>query len=354
MKIAFSALNWPKSLTGVHKSTINLALSLLQASADVDFIFVVSDEDVKSSLEGFSSFINTITVAPRDARSLRHSLSLWQPDIFVSDYPCVSFFLPKNCIKVLRIHDCLPLQIPGFFGRNPLRKLRYMVRMKWQSLCSDHVITDSRYSQSDLLSKLRISSSVVPNTVKSVNASLSPHNRSGYLYVGGIAPRKNIEVLLVEFNKLYLHGLICDQLFIVGSLGFVYPSLRSVLDKCLKSGSVVCLGYVSEEKLASLYQSSKALIYPSSYEGFGMPILEAMVYGCPVISTPYTSIPEVGGDAILYFDPYIFGSLMQQILLLDHSSSLQSNLSTLGRSHSNLFAETIVGELFYQKLLSLL
>ena len=353
MRVVFSGLQWPKNLTGVHKSTVNLALSLRCSSENVTVAFIIDQElNILPRLNLAGIQVIDCRISNRGSKS--ELLRQWSPEIFVSDYPSPSCTLPRHCKKVLRVHDCLPLEIPGYLGRNPIRRCSYIARLLSGTLRSSLVITNSYYSQKQLKRYLSIESMVIPNTFKAAPSQDPALPRSGYLYVGGFDPRKNIEALIVEFNRLYIQGFVKEKLVVAGSPEHLYPSLEKLISKAVKLGSVVCTGYLSESELIQYYKSSRALVYPSTYEGFGMPVLEAMSYGCPVISTPFTSIPEVGGDSILYFDPNITGSLASQIMLLENSSELCSSLSMLGLRQAKIFSYENVGALLYRQLASLL
>ena len=168
---------------------------------------------------------------------------------------------------------------------------------------ADAIIVDSQSTKSDILAFFSIPEDKIhvvhlASDMKPVNARLSPKYgiRGDYLlYVGTVEPRKNLLRLIEAFTQL-------DQelkLVIVGVSGWdnraVYKS---------KNPNIIFTGYVSEEDLPAFYCNAKLLIYPSLYEGFGLPILEAMNCGCPVITSNISSMPEVAGDAALLVDPY--------------------------------------------------
>jgi glycosyltransferase involved in cell wall biosynthesis len=120
------------------------------------------------------------------------------------------------------------------------------------------------------------------------------------LFVGTLQPRKNISRLIEAFSKLKKDNL---SLVIVGKKGWQYTEILSAPDKYHVRDNVKFLDFVSDEDLPSLYKNAFCFVLPSLYEGFGLPVLEAMKYGCPVLTSNVSSLPEAGGDAALYFDP---------------------------------------------------
>lgn len=122
-----------------------------------------------------------------------------------------------------------------------------------------------------------------------------------FLYVGTLQPRKNIETIVNAFLCLAKEELT-SQLVLAGGTGW---GMDKVLEKIQKSESkdrIVLTGYVSEEEKAGLYKNAEAFLFPSLYEGFGIPILESFSYGVPVITAKNSSLPEVGGDAAIYIE----------------------------------------------------
>jgi glycosyltransferase involved in cell wall biosynthesis len=132
------------------------------------------------------------------------------------------------------------------------------------------------------------------------------------LFVGTIEPRKNLSRLLAAFETIHADGL-SDGLVIVGRPGWLYDSFFAVLEASPVRDAVVLPGYVTDEDLPAVYTGAQALVFPSLYEGFGLPVLEAMACGTPVVTSRASSIPEVGGDAALYFDPASVGEMGEAI-----------------------------------------
>jgi len=126
--------------------------------------------------------------------------------------------------------------------------------------------------------------------------------------VGTIQPRKNLERLIRAFNKIYYHNKNY-KLVIAGSKGWLSDEIYGLPKKLGIETQVKFLGYVEDRKLPVLYSRAIALVFPSLFEGFGLPILEAQACGCPVITSNISSMPEVAGKGALFVDPYSVESI---------------------------------------------
>jgi glycosyltransferase involved in cell wall biosynthesis len=124
------------------------------------------------------------------------------------------------------------------------------------------------------------------------------------LFVGTIEPRKNLVRLLEAFNKFKKNKSAAYRLVIAGGKGWLYDDVFETVEKLELQQDVIFTGYIPESELPLMYNLSDLFIYPSLYEGFGLPLLEAMACGIPVISSRVSSVPEVAGNAALLIDPY--------------------------------------------------
>ncbi|MEJ1974421.1 MAG: glycosyltransferase family 1 protein [Lacunisphaera sp.] len=124
-----------------------------------------------------------------------------------------------------------------------------------------------------------------------------------WLVVGSLEPRKNLENLLAAYEDYARDHVAPKPLWLVGSGGWKNERILARLRPLEERGLARRLGFVPDEQMVGLYQKAHALIFPSWYEGFGLPVLEAMTLGCPVICSDHTSLPEIGDDAVHYIDP---------------------------------------------------
>jgi glycosyltransferase involved in cell wall biosynthesis len=155
-----------------------------------------------------------------------------------------------------------------------------------------------------------------------------------WLGVGTIEPRKNYRLLIDAFCELN----DSRQLVIAGGKGWLESDLGDKVARMGIQDRVKFLGYVTDEELSVLYSSCFAFIYPSFYEGFGLPVLEAMSCGAAIISSSSSSLPEVGGDAVLYMDPYSRDSLIEKMKLLAGDPQLRKEMRSKSISRAGLFS----------------
>jgi len=214
-----------------------------------------------------------------------------------------------------------------------LNELREMIIDKWYSpkhicherkICSyDNVkfITVSNHSKSSLLNfvptlrkediKVFYSPSTVDDSID-ISDYVNPYGRY-YMLVSGNRWLKNPVRAIKAFDELFSERSYLDFKVVITGL----DSLSSLALDVKNKNRFICLGYVSETQLKCLYHHAYALVYPSLNEGFGYPPLEAMHEGCPVISSAIASIPEVCGDAVLYFNPYLIEEIKMRILMME-------------------------------------
>jgi glycosyltransferase involved in cell wall biosynthesis len=204
-----------------------------------------------------------------------------------------------------------------------------------------HVLTISEFMRQELLEELKLPEDRVtaaplapeavfhPRTPEQVEQVLSQAGwPSEYLlFVGTLEPRKNLPLLIQALAQAKTQ----IPLILAGWQGWGEADWERELERLNLRNRVVCTGYVDEETLACLYSGAAAFIYPSWYEGFGLPVLEAMACGCPVICSNTSSLPEVAGNAALLIDPRDAEGLAHALDELLGDSALRQSLSERGR-----------------------
>ncbi len=157
------------------------------------------------------------------------------------------------------------------------------------------------------------------------------------LTVATVEPRKNLVTLLKAYHQLVaILGDACPPLVIVGRKGWNFDDILSYMED-LRS-HVLFPGHVSDDELIALYQMAECLVFPSLYEGFGLPVLEAMMAGCPVITSTVSSLPEVAGDAALFVDPHASEEIVETIQRVLQDAVLRARLIEAGRQRAALFS----------------
>lgn len=258
--------------------------------------------------------------------------------------------LPQDIPTVLTLHDFSFELYPNFFSRK-MQWWHAATRPAELIAASRSVIVPSQSSRRDLerlFATPHEKSHVVPHGVSptfSDKMSASDHGvrsrlklpKKFVLFVGTIEPRKNL-LALIEGVKNYRDRSHDDlHLVIVGGWGWRSHAVRRRLWKRDTYGWIHQLGYVEATDLPAVYRSAQATVFPSIYEGFGLPILESLASGTPVITSHTSSMPEVGGDTVIYIDPYNSRDLSEALRGLMSSSTLQKTLGERGLERAKTF-----------------
>ena len=254
---------------------------------------------------------------------------LWPGKMVVACHDLIGRLFPENFSRSAKLywHDLLP------------KALKY----------ADQIITISNASKKDIVRLLKIPESKVSVTPLAADPKFRPcqdqneitrikrtYNlpRPFCLAVGTIEPRKNLPFLVEAFarSKRNDHDLV-----IVGKKGWDTETLERNIQKLHLNERIKILEYVPEEDLVVILSSATALLFPSLYEGFGLPILEAMACGAPVVASTASSVPEVAGEAALYADPKDFSAWQAQISRVIADPNLRQVLRSKGLARAKSF-----------------
>ncbi|HAM50150.1 MAG TPA: hypothetical protein DCP92_05455 [Nitrospiraceae bacterium] len=262
----------------------------------------------------------------------------------------------SNTKVVTTLHDVLPLVIPGCF-KSERDEDAYRKRVQRDIDRTDLIITISEYSKNEITRNFTVKNDlvVIPHgpTVCSANDerySEKEHRGNYFIYVGGYDMRKGIDKLVNTFIALHRDGRLSSKLVLCGSRNYYSAEFKRLIDKGIHQGIIEEKGYISDQELAKLLTSATALIYPSKYEGFGLPPLEAMTLGCPVITTKFTAVPEVCGDAAFYINPDDEKDFSRGILALQNDRELRLTLRAKGYIQANRFTWEAAAKRFLQSI----
>jgi glycosyltransferase involved in cell wall biosynthesis len=251
-----------------------------------------------------------------------------------------------HCLRVATIHDVIPLAMPEMLFRTDEERRRYQADMQRSLDCADLVVTVSDASKRDILKHLNPRSEPVviyPGTefldhLATVEKQ-RPQNTEYYIYQGGYHARKGLPELVRVHRELFRLKQVTHPLVLVGSPNHrIAPGFGLDVEAGVHEGAIVEKGYVSDDQLRRLTSDAIALIYPSHYEGFGMPLLEAMALGCPVISSNSSSMPEVCGDAAIYVSPGDEAGLAEAIMKIENGDGLRESLRKRGFAQASKFS----------------
>ena len=321
--------------TGIGTYTYQLIHNLKHIDEINDYHLFWPDEQSNNEIVTGKNFYSATLTA--------HKNSFFWEDIAVfnqiKDLGTNIYHVPQNgvglpdkkvCPYIITLHDVIPYKLPETVGPRYLEIFLEQVP-KLVPLC-DAIITVSEYSKQDICNTLGVPPEKVFVTHLAPEEIYKPLDKDGckkivkenynidkefILYVGGFSPRKNIESVIQSFARIKNKLTKPHSLVIAGKLGRNSSELEELAQKLGVAEDIILCGYVPVAEMPYLYNAAKLFVYPSLYEGFGLPPLEAMACGTPVITSNVTSIPEVIKDGGLMIDPLDierFSTLMHFIL----------------------------------------
>lgn len=358
MKIAISTTSLRQPLTGLGHYTLNL-IQALQTITNSEFIFFDNNQwtniaAVKSQRINFNALglLRSLPFAYQAKRFLGQ-LSFWKgiqnnkPDIYHEPN-----FLAYKCKlpTIITVHDLSWIKFPEV---HPPARVREMNRFFERGIRrASHIITDAEYIRQEFIQEFNYPADRVTAIPLGVNKSFSPYSQketratliqyelkhSNYiLAVGTLEPRKNLIVAIDAF--LLLPEVLRQKypLVIAGSRGWLLGELEKKLNPLIQSGEIKLLGYVQQDELPHIIAGALTLIFPSIYEGFGLPPLEAMACGVPVIASNNSSIPEVVGDTGILLNSSDTQGFANAIKNLIEDPALRATLSQKALARSKNF-----------------
>jgi glycosyltransferase involved in cell wall biosynthesis len=354
LRIAIDAHSVGTGLAGNE----SYATNLIEALAEIDSInqytlFVTKREAVDRFTNRWPNFKvkPTLPHSPLIRIPITLSAELRKNPV---DVLHVQFTAPPfaPCPVVVTIHDLSFEHLPETFNRRSRTQLRLTVRRSAKRAA--RVITDSEHARQDIISTYGLEPNTVSNIPLGAGVGFQPvtdaaelqrvRNLYGIegdyiLSVGSIQPRKNLGRLIASYSylrKVRAEGKL-PKLVIVGKRAWLYnETLRAIEDNGLRD-SIILTGYVPERDLPALYSGAVCFVYPSFFEGFGLPLVEAMKCGVPVIAGDRTSPPEVVGQAGLLVDPFDVQALASAIERLIGNSDFRNELRVKGLDRAREF-----------------
>lgn len=260
-----------------------------------------------------------------------------RPDVFFTPSHYAPRFSPIP--TAISIMDLSYIHFPLLFRKNDLYQLRNWT--KYSAKKARKIFTISLASKNDIIKVYKVASDNVivtnPGIKKTTAMGKGKYNFDYILFVGTLQPRKNIVRLVEAFSKITpRHPNI--KLLVVGKKGWLYEEILEAPRKFNVESDVKFLDFVKDEDMASLYKNALCFVLPSLYEGFGLPVLEAMKEGCPVLLSNVSSLPEAGGDAALYFDPENAQDIANKIDKVISDQKLRNDMSKKSVSRAKKFS----------------
>jgi glycosyltransferase involved in cell wall biosynthesis len=350
MRIAFLADPLDRQYGGIHVYTKELILALTKLNSKNEYIIIRSN--LKNEFSGVEEVVVPYSSFPgyrlwRLFVQLPKLLTEKGVDLVVEPAHFGPFNLPKHIKRVTVIHDMTVFLYPKYhvyMSQFLQRKILPGILRK-----SDHIITNSSNTTRDLinffpfvqnkttsilLGKDKIFSRQIDHDVLLRNKVNQPY----ILFVGTLEPRKNIATLIKAFEIFKSETGQHHQLVLIGKKGWKSSDIFVGIDNSPFTKDIIWLDYIAKKELPIFYSMAEIFVYPSFYEGFGLPVLEAMACGTPVITSEVSSLPEVGGSAVLYANPKSVAQLAQLITRLCVDPELRKKHSQLGLKQAAKFS----------------
>jgi len=319
------------------------------------FVTYLKDKPLES-LPSKSSFWKYEIVGPKKfwtqfALPVKLYFNTHRPDVFFSATHYAPRFSPVP--TVVSVMDLSYLYFPEMFNTQDLLQLKSWTAYSIKK--AKKVLTISNSTRDDIIKEYNVPSEKVVVTylgikemisleprVHSMNQLKAKYGVSDHfvLFVGTLQPRKNITRLIEAFAQVLKSEKIPDdlQLVIVGRKGWLYEEILEAPQKLDIIDKVKFLDNVEDDELALFYKHALCYVLPSLYEGFGLPVLEAMQHNCPVITSNVSSLPEAGGDAALYIDPEDVDDIAEKIKKLVIDDKLRKILIEKGKQQVKKFS----------------
>jgi glycosyltransferase involved in cell wall biosynthesis len=339
---------------GIGTYIRNLLRHLARIDQDTEYVVLCRPED-RDAIAALGEKFRAVPEAAQNysiGEQLRIPMALRREKIQLFHAP--HYVLPPlvRCRSVVTIHDCIHLMFPQYLpGRLALTYARTSIRLAARR--STRVMTVSESSKRDILNFVDMPPEKVDVIYNAYDErfSIEPREedvvrvRERYqlhdefvLYAGNVKPHKNLERLITAFHLVRKRGLDHLKLVLIGDEISKYTALRRAVHRYQLHKYVRFLGYLPEETLAVMYRLAGLFVFPSLYEGFGLPPLEAMASGTPVVTSNVSSLPEVAGDAAVLTDPYDPAAIADAMYRVLTDERLRSDLRRKGLERAKHFS----------------
>jgi len=339
---------------GIGTYIRNLLRHLARIDHDTEYVLLCGEADLGVAAQLGPNFRSVLEPSPN--YSIREQIHVpWvlrreRPDLYHAPH----YVLPAaiNCNSVVTIHDCIHLIFPQYLP-NRMAYAYARAQMWTAAHRSDCILTVSDASKRDILHLFNIPPEKIVVVYNAIDAhfSVTPppdavsRVRERYqldqrfvLYVGNIKPHKNLVRLIEAFSELRTGDLEDVKLLIIGDEISKLPALRHAVHRHKLHKHVRFLGYVPDDQLAVLYRLAAVFVFPSLYEGFGLPPLEAMASGTPVVVSNVSSLPEVVGDAAVLVDPHDIDSIVDGLRCVLTNPTRADDMRRKGLERSREFS----------------
>ena len=363
MRIAIQAsdLDSPR-IDGTRVYLLNMLNRFGEISPGDDF-FVFHRKDFNSELSPriFENYEIIKKEFPFYWTQIRFSFEIWKGnyDALWMPMQALPFVRRKNLKTIVTIHDLAFKYFPDFFLSKDLRRLNFFTDFAVKN--SKKIISVSNSTKNDILNfypeikeeKIKViyhgfdaelfNKDYSKKIVDSILSKFKIQNSKFILYVGALQPRKNLEILIESFEKfknLSRSGLDNSglKLVLAGGKAWMWESIVERISRSAYCDDVIITGTIPFDDIVILYRNASVFVFPSLYEGFGIPLLEAFASGVPVISASNSSLAEIGEEASLYFNEKDSEDLADKMQKVLSNESLRKDLIQKGKEQAKKFS----------------
>lgn len=348
--------------SGIGTYIKNIVPRIIRLRENWKFDLIISDAlrgsfDLDENCENYSFIISNASIFSISEQILFFKILKKQYDLLWIPNFNTPWYYKGNII--VTVHDVIQLSMPDVAGN--LLKVRYAQWLiKRLNKLVSTVLTVSNFSKNELIRLGNFDEKKIYITYLGVDAfwsaditSSSPYYKPYILFVGNIKPNKNIRGLIKAF--VAIKDKVDFDLVIVGKKdGFITEDKSFLSDYSKASDRIYFTGVISDENLREYYIYAEMFVFPSFYEGFGLPVLEAMSCRCPVACSNVASLPEVAGNAAIYFSPNNYKDISSKIMYLHNNKNVRENLKKRGLEQCKKFSWTVTAEKIIMKMDKLL
>ena len=359
MKIAIDARMVLDRPTGIGRYITNLIAHLTRIDTENRYVVLVNDRSIIAAVVADKK---NVVIREMDAAAMSVKEQIILPWILYREqvdlFHAPSFIIPKYpvCKSVLTLHDLTHLLFPGEFSR--LAQIYYRLIVKPAAKRAKRIITDSVSSKNDIDEWLHTSTEKVRVIQLAVESNYKYYNdadacvrimekygirKKFIMYNGNKKKHKNVEALFKAYFMMRQKMKMDYSLVIVGKRDDGHKEtdcsgLEGLANEYEAKDDIIYSGYVNDIDLALLYNAADLFVFPSLYEGFGLPVLEAMSCGCPVVVSNRASLPEVCGDAARYVDPLSVDSICEGMHAVLANTDLKRRMREKGLKRAESFS----------------
>lgn len=280
--------------------------------------------------------------------SVKKALKKYKADVFFSPDGYMS--LTSIVKQVGVIHDLNFEHYPQDLPKSARKYLLKYFPLFAQK--ANKIITVSEYSKQDIIDTYKVNPNKISVAYNGIGDFFTPiknskkedvkrkftSNKDYFLFVGALHPRKNIINLFKAFDLYKTQTNSENKLLVVGEKYWWNDEIKTVFESLKNQKDIVFTGHVQSDELNEIYGAGLALVFPSYFEGFGIPLVEAMKCELPIVSSNATCLPEIASDAAIYFDPFSVEDIANSLTKISLDEQLRTKLIENGKQRSNLFS----------------